>query len=720
MAELITLPSLAYPHLLLRLRPLNRLLANAVRRQQRAARRYSSPNLESMCVTDKQVAVLLDNVDRRCSGRGIDSADRNATAEETTLEAALRRRAADNDCSLPLDTLEAELSLDPFEILAVLACAAPEIESSYRRIYAYVLDDARRQGACNELLVELLATSEGHRAGLIVSFGPNGNLRRSGILQAGDASNNQFGSELKVSTVALERLLGSGVGWRHDFVDPENVITDRAAEKIGAADEAIAMKVGRALRQKSIDVAGIWGQRGTNVEAVVRAAAAYTGLRLQLAQAPIAADGSGVDLRAIRSSLARASATGSILWLRTDPLRELEYSQWGELVAQILGRTDVPLFMSGEYPWRPTEVIAHRNYLEFSLRSLTHEERAATWRRQMPEVSSSTADTLATRYRFNVDEVAAAARTARVRSRIEGNGTAVPANRFLDASCAIVARRRSSKFASLVEPERTMSDLILPPQLHRQVAEVSRFYKNLHKVDEEWGFGRLVTGGGGTKVLLAGESGCGKTLAVEAIAHDIGIPMMKCDAAQLVSKWVGETEKNLEAVFREAEESHVVLFFDEADSLFGKRGDVSTGSDRWANLEVGFLLQRLEAYWGLVVLASNMTDSIDSAFSRRFQIVINFPRPGADERRQIWRHALPAAAPVDDHLDFDALTDWDMTGAAIVNAARSAALYAADRGASSIGMEHVVFAITRQYQREARIIAPSQLGHYAEFASAEP
>src|SRR5216683_2955483 len=147
------------------------------------------------------------------------------------------------------------------------------------------------------------------------------------------------------------------------------------------------------------------------------------------------------------------------------------------------------------------------------------------------------------------------------------------------------------------------------------------------------------------KALFAGDPGTGKTLAAEVIAGLLGLALYKVDLARIVSKWVGETEKNLEAAFREAEESHVVLFFDEADALFGKRGEVQHGADRYANLEVSYLLQRLEDHYGLVILASDLKDQIDNAFIRRFQIVLNFPRPSEAERLKIWEIAFPKAAP---------------------------------------------------------------------------
>jgi SpoVK/Ycf46/Vps4 family AAA+-type ATPase len=246
-----------------------------------------------------------------------------------------------------------------------------------------------------------------------------------------------------------------------------------------------------------------------------------------------------------------------------------------------------------------------------------------------------------------------------------------------------------------------------------QIDEIASAARAWPRIAEAWGFTRG-TAHGGIKALFTGEPGTGKTMSAEVITGMLGLELLKVDLAQVVSKWVGETEKNMEAVFQQAEDSHAVLLFDEADALFGKRGDVKHGTDRYANLEVGYLLQRLEASDGLVILTSNLKENIDSAFTRRFQFVVHFPRPGAPERRRLWHQAFPPETPLAADLDLEALCRLDMTGAGITAAARAAALTAADSDAPAIGMRHVVRGISRQFQREARLFRPSELGPYAE------
>jgi SpoVK/Ycf46/Vps4 family AAA+-type ATPase len=247
------------------------------------------------------------------------------------------------------------------------------------------------------------------------------------------------------------------------------------------------------------------------------------------------------------------------------------------------------------------------------------------------------------------------------------------------------------------------------------VLQVAEDFRAWPHVAEAWRLDRF--GSAGITALFAGPPGTGKTLAAEVIAGEIGLDLMVVDLSLLVSKWVGETEKNLDAVFTEAGASHCVLFFDEADTLFGRRGEVSRGADRYANLEVGYLLQRLDRYDGLVVLATNLRDQLDEAFTRRFQHLVHFPRPGPVERRRLWELVLGEPVVLDGPVDLDVLTELDLTGAGIAAVVRSAALAAHHDSRPALRMADLVRAVSRQFQREARLVPRDLLAAYAELLS---
>src|SRR5205085_11756538 len=206
-------------------------------------------------------------------------------------------------------------------------------------------------------------------------------------------------------------------------------------------------------------------------------------------------------------------------------------------------------------------------------------------------------------------------------------------------------------------------DLVLPTATLRQVREVAAAIRHRHVVYEEWGFGERVPAGRGLKVLFAGASGTGKTMTAGVIARDLGLDLYRIDLAGGVSKYIGETEKNLDRIFRAARSSNALLFFDEADALFGKRSEVKDAHDRYANIEVAYLLQKMEEHEGAVILASNLSKNIDQAFSRRLHYILEFPRPDAPLRERLWQTILPPEVPINSDVDFGFLgRQFDLAG----------------------------------------------------------
>jgi DNA polymerase III delta prime subunit len=266
--------------------------------------------------------------------------------------------------------------------------------------------------------------------------------------------------------------------------------------------------------------------------------------------------------------------------------------------------------------------------------------------------------------------------------------------------------------AARVRPSRSWDDIVLDDDRMSQLREVSVRCRHRDTVFQQWGFSPQPSTG--VVALFAGPSGTGKTLAAEVIAGDLGIDLYKIDLANMVSKYIGETEKNLSRVFDAAEASSVALFFDEADALLGRRSEVSDAHDRYANIEVAYLLQRLERYEGLVVLATNLAKNIDPAFLRRIHVVIEFPMPGPAERRRIWARSLPGSAPVAADLDLDFLADrFELSGGTIRNAVLAAAFLAAEAG-TSITMATAVLALRRELQKMGRLVRPEDFGPHAD------
>jgi len=267
-----------------------------------------------------------------------------------------------------------------------------------------------------------------------------------------------------------------------------------------------------------------------------------------------------------------------------------------------------------------------------------------------------------------------------------------------------------------IRPRRTMTDLVLPNDQTSQLRELIGRYRRRSTVYTDWGYSPLPSIG--VVALFSGPSGTGKTLAAEIVAGELGLDMYKVDLSSVVSKYIGETEKNLERIFGAAAAGDLVLFFDEADSLFGKRSEVSDAHDRYANIEVAYLLQRLESYDGLVVMATNLQRNIDDAFLRRISVAIDFEAPDEPQRRQIWLQAFPAGAPVAD-LDYDFLArQFRITGGIIRNAALGAGFLAAEQD-GPVTMERVALALKREFQKLGRLRTESEFDRYFDLVNGD-
>jgi ATP-dependent 26S proteasome regulatory subunit len=263
--------------------------------------------------------------------------------------------------------------------------------------------------------------------------------------------------------------------------------------------------------------------------------------------------------------------------------------------------------------------------------------------------------------------------------------------------CCSHTRPKVDELAQRIEPVATLDDIVLPETQKNILKEISAQVKQRIKVYDEWGFATKGARGLGISALFAGESGTGKTMASEVLANELGLDLYKIDLSKVVNKYIGETEKNLKRIFDAAEDGGAILLFDEADALFGKRSDVKDSHDRYSNIEVSYLLQRMEAYHGLAILTTNMKNALDKAFMRRIRFVVNFPFPDAIQRAEIWNKIFPNDTPRQD-LDLDRLSKLTIPGGSIRNIALNAAFYAADED-KPVRMSHIYKAARTEYDK---------------------
>jgi SpoVK/Ycf46/Vps4 family AAA+-type ATPase len=334
-------------------------------------------------------------------------------------------------------------------------------------------------------------------------------------------------------------------------------------------------------------------------------------------------------------------------------------------------------------------------------------ERATLFKRGLA-CEAGLAQEAAARYRLTGGMIERASAVATIRARARGDDAVVVDD--LRVSVRGLLDRELATLGRLVTSTQSWADVVLPDDIRAELAELVSRVRNRKQVLDDWGFARKVGKGIGVSALFSGPPGTGKTMVAALVAAELGLDLYQIDTSRMVSKWVGETEKNLSRLFDAAGAGHAVLLFDEADSLFAKRTEVKSSNDRYANLEVNYLLQRMESFTGISILTTNLETSLDDALRRRLAFRIAFPLPDVDERHRLWRAMLPPTAVVDGDVDFARLAHrFEMSGGYIRNAALRAAYLAAADG-TSIAHRHFERAAVLEYAAMGKIVYHGQAG----------
>jgi len=355
--------------------------------------------------------------------------------------------------------------------------------------------------------------------------------------------------------------------------------------------------------------------------------------------------------------------------------------------------------------------------LTIALPAPDFEARRDLWSRQLGHLEPALAEAangLASKFQLSAAQIADAVQAAR--GNALWRSPARPAVTLEDLYAA--ARGQStpilSSLARKINPRFGWDDIVLPSDQIQQLREMGNYVEHHHTVYVRWGLERRLGLSQGLMALFAGPSGTGKTMAADILARALGLDLYRIDLSGVVSKYIGETEKNLQHIFNEAESSNAILFFDEADALFGKRSEVKDAHDRYANIETAYLLQKMEEYAGVVILATNLKMNLDEAFMRRMHFVVDFPMPEEEDRRRIWASALPAELPLGEDVDLDFLArKFRLAGGHIRNIVVAAAFLAAADG-RVVRMPYLIAATRREFQKIGRMVTPSDFEHYYE------
>jgi ATPase family associated with various cellular activities (AAA) len=601
-----------------------------------------------------------------------------------------------------IDRLTRAFSLNDLERSIVLLCLAPEIDRKYERIYAWLQDDVQAIQPTVGLALSLFRSDFASQISARSVFDdPDAPLLHSILAPMPEGAVSLLARRLCLNRRIVSFLLGNDdldVALR-DPVPLARWFSPTAEPPIWSQFHEEQL---RALDWRPPE--GDWccllsGSRGAGKKTFAQAVCRRRGLPLLVCDLVAAATAGKTLDTVLPNALREVTLYAVPLYLETsaDTLPTILHfvEHWPGLV-----------FLAKTEPWRAER--PRRPCVEVAFGVLEEAQRQKIWMRHVD--SSETANRLASLYRFVPGQIEEAAAHACEKALLRGEPRAADAD-FL-AACRALSSSNLVSFAVKVPLRRGWDDLVLArlalDQLHELCDQV-RFHS---RVFNDWGFQAKAGLGCGLLALFSGPSGTGKTLAAEVIAGALGLDLFKIDLSSLVSKYIGETEKNLARVFEDGDRSGGILFFDEADAVFGKRTDVRDAHDRYANLEVNYLLQRIEDYPGVVILASNMGRNIDSAFQRRMNFVVEFPFPDADHRRRIWQTVFPSTAPLEPSIDFDFLAEhFNLAGGNIRNIAIAAAFHAACNG-GSINMHHLLRGLKREYQKMGKVCERAEFGEY--------
>jgi hypothetical protein len=625
--------------------------------------------LELCAEEQNDAAAIKKDVAKDARGRA--SKPLAGSLEERVAEALVEmEKLADKMASPPALILLAEsLGLSKFEQEILLLCAAMEFDSSIPHLCARIVSKRGGPAASNAPTFAVALTAFEKPAWDALS--PDAPLRYWRLLEI-----DQPGSQpLTASPLrADERIVG--------FLKGLNRPDDRLALYLSLVEEATAEAPMPASQQIVCDaIVNRWklssdagalpliqllGPEFASKQVVAAKVAKMMGTQLyRITAEALPAQAAELELLSrLWQRESRLMPTVLLLQAQTlDPSpSDLHAAYARRFLARLPGRT----LLATREGWSD---IVHETFF-FDVAKPTREEQRAAWLAALGAKQEATAGLLAAQFNLTGMEI------QRISQEIPEKLKGEALSNALWESCLMHSRPLLDRLAHRIDCRASWDEIVLPEPERQLLQQIRNQVTERNTVYEDWGFSARMSRGRGISVLFAGESGTGKTMAAEVIANALHLNLYRIDLSAVVSKYIGETEKNLRQLFDAAENGGAILFFDEADALFGKRSEVKDSHDRYANIEINYLLQRMEAYSGLAILATNMRSSLDVAFTRRLRFIVNFPFPSVADRKRMWQKAFPAKTPLQD-LDYDRLAKFNLTGGSISNAAINSAFLAA-------------------------------------------
>ncbi len=680
------------------------------------------------CISDEEIDAILDLDNTHPASESDDPRIQalKRYISDIKLEIELKKEESQKKgIKLKLSSLAGIFNLTSFEVDIILIGMASELDTKYERLYAYLQNDATKRQPGVDLILNLLCSSSEEKVYARQYFYADSSLFKNKIVQfVEDRVQRPLLSRfIRVDDRTINYLLG----------------LSQIDEKIGFFSELTRIQtnlkeiqLSEELHRKILNFSTFWkktvgrrtcflqGPRGAGKKTIAQGVSWELDTALLIVDIPMLINREANFEESVSRIFREAVLQDSAVYLDhferlfSEDAKNIHYKNI--LFKALEDYNGIAFIASDEVLELSGEL--QKDLFKIEIPTLDYEMRRTVWNTSLNRTfDREDISALANKFKFTAGQINDAITSAEKLAVLEGRDDITIDDLY--HGCRLQSNQKLTALAKRIRPKYGWGDIILPKEKTEQLREVTNYIKNKGIVYHDWGFDNKLSLGKGLNILFSGPSGTGKTMAAEVIASELGLDLYKIDLSMVVSKYIGETEKNLNRIFKEAEESNAILFFDEADALFGKRSEVQDSHDRYANIEINYLLQKMEENEGIVILATNLSKNIDDAFLRRMHFTIEFPFPEEEYRYKIWKSLFPEEAPLSDDIDYGFLAKrFKLSGGNIKNIVVNAAFLAAENS-GVIAMEEVIKAAKREFQKIGKICSQPEFGKYYELICKE-
>jgi len=717
-------------HLLADLKRIELKLHLEVMRSRQESRQGGEDKYRGLYISEEEIDTIIGSPSfSRKGGLPVsDNSDLVAMAELLKqFEADIAEKKKESLRSghiLRLHELGRLFHLSAFDSDALLVCILAELDLKYQRLYAYLQDDVTKKSPTVDLVLHLLCESFEDRLASREAFSPQAPLIKYRLLRLYDEHTQRTAPLLAKYLQIDERITSYLLG--ADQVDTRLLPFAHLIHPRVKLSDVILLddvkhhltNLARRFKERGL-IFCFQGGYGVGKQTTAEAVCYELGVpllsidvnRMVGADPPLEIS---VPLIFREGLLQNAALYLSDFHVLLSDEKEVKSGY--DNVIQELESYPYWVFLGSERDWEPRGVLLNKPAIGIELPLPSYSARMQLWEkewdRSLPLAADVDLSDLAGNFRLSGGQIRDAVATAQNLAVWRDPENGLVTTQDLYSACRKQSRQKLNLLSRKIHPKYHWDDIVLPKDQMEQLREVCSYVKHYHTVYSDWGFDRKLSLGKGLNVLFGGPSGTGKTMAAEIMANELGLDLYKIDLSAIVSKYIGETEKNLDRIFREGQTSNAILFFDEADALFGKRSEVRDSHDRYANIEIAYLLQKMEEYDGVVILATNLRKNMDEAFARRMHFTVEFPIPDESDRYRIWQGIFPREAPLAEDVDLSFLArQFKITGGNIRNIALSAAFLAAQDG-GNIAMGNLIKGTKREYQKIGKLCTETDFAQH--------